>query len=58
MKEIIQKLKNDITYSLSTRDFETLGFSFEDFLRYGQISMDRVIEFNKIIIKKYDNYSK
>lgn len=54
MKDIIQKLKNNITYSLSTKDFETLGFSFEDFLRYGQIKQDRVIAFHKILIQKYE----
>ncbi len=54
MKEIIKKLKNDINYSLSTKEFETLGFSFEDFLRYGQIDQDRTIAFHKVLIQKYD----
>ena len=54
MQEIINKLKQDINYSLSTKDFETLGFSFESFLRYGQVSQEKVIAFHKVLIQKFD----
>lgn len=54
MQEIISKLKKDIHYSLSTKDFETLGFSFESFLRYGQVSQEKVVAFHKVLIQKFD----
>lgn len=54
MQEIISKLKQDINYSLSTKDFETLGFSFESFLRYGQVSQEKVVAFHKVLIQKFD----
>ncbi len=54
MQEIISKLKQDINYSLTTKDFEALGFSFESFLRYGQVSQEKVVAFHKVLIQKFD----
>tara|TARA_B100000989_G_C19489980_1_gene449316 strand:+ start:820 stop:993 length:174 start_codon:yes stop_codon:yes gene_type:complete len=53
IEQIIKKLKNDITYPLTSKEFEALNLSFEDFLRYGQINEDRVIAFHKALIRKY-----
>jgi len=53
-KLIIEKLKQDINYGLTTKDFETLGFSFEMFLRYGQVSHEKVIAFHKLLIDQYE----
>jgi hypothetical protein len=55
MKTIIEKLKKDINYSLSTKDFKTLGFSFESFLRYGQQKdQEKIKAFHKVLINKFD----
>lgn len=50
----INKLKQNINYSLTTKDFENLGFSFESFLRYGQVKdQNKIIQFHKVLIKQY-----
>ena len=55
MKTIIEKLKQDIKYSLSTKDFETLGFSFESFLRYGQQKdQEKIKAFHQVLVNKFD----
>lgn len=55
MKTIIEKLKKDINYSLSTKDFDTLGFSFESFLRYGQQKdQQKIRAFHQVLIKNFD----
>jgi hypothetical protein len=55
MKTIIEKLKQDINYSLSTKDFETLGFSLESFLRYAQQKdQEKIKAFHQVLINKFD----
>mgnify|MGYP003683366931 CR=1 FL=1 len=52
--ETINKLKQNINYSLTTKDFENLGFSFESFLRYGQVKDEKkIIQFHKVLIKNF-----
>jgi hypothetical protein len=52
--ETINKLKQNINYSLTTKDFENLGFSFESFLRYGQVKDEKkIIQFHKVLIKHF-----
>ncbi len=49
MEKIVKKLKAG--NPMTTRDFEVLGYGFEDFLRYSQVTDQRRKEFHKKVIQ-------
>ena len=49
MEKILKKLKAG--NPMTTRDFEVLGYGFEDFLRYCQVTDQRREEFHKKVIE-------
>ena len=55
MELIIKKLNNLILgtkdqVELTTVDFKTLGYSFESFLRYAQVSGNTRLKFHKALL--------